>query len=324
MGSPHRSFGLRVAGMFAGALLYSLVAYLILEWYLPRAGSGAVTLTFLIFVPAALASAVSFASDPEGKKGLQRHLAAAIIPIVAAAIGGVLLREGGICIIMLLPLWSVSALLAAMFTWAVRRFERRANRLKVSAILLLPVMTAQIEVAVPIPTASYAVQRTIVIDAPPARVWPLLLSMTDIRSDEGRWNITQNLLGVPRPTEAVISTRGGLPVRSARRGTDIRFDERIIEWSEGRSLRWNFEFPNDSVREHTDRHVAPDGEQLWIREGSYRLIPLAGNRTELGLATRYDLRTPLNGYAAWWGDRMLGDIQRNVLQIIKDRAERSE
>jgi hypothetical protein len=212
--------------------------------------------------------------------------------------------------------------LAAMFTWAARRSERRANRLKVSAILLLPVVAAQIEVAVPVPTASYAVQRTIVIDAPPERVWPLLLAMTDIRPDEGHWNVTQNLLGVPRPTEAVISIRGGHPVRFARWGTDVRFDERIITWSEGQSLRWNFEFPNDSVRQHTDRHIAPDGEQLSIREGSYRLVPLAGNRTELTLATRYNLRTPLNAYAAWWGDRMLGDIQWNVLQIIKNRAER--
>jgi hypothetical protein len=167
----------------------------------------------------------------------------------------------------------------------------------------------------------YEVRETIVIHAPPERIWPLLVSIPRIGPSEGRWNATHNLLGVPRPTQALLEARGPEVVRLAHWGPDIRFEEHILEVSDKRSLRWTFVFPDTSVRDHTDRHIAPDGMHLTIREGSYHLTPLPGGRTEVALETSFDLRSPVNWYAAGWGEWLLRDIQGNVLQIIKDRVE---
>jgi hypothetical protein len=281
----------------------------------------AVTLTFLVAVPAALASFISFVADPERHHNLIWHLRLALLPLLAAIIGGVLLQEGVICILMLLPLWSVSVFAATIITYFLRRRRRPTDRLQASAILLLPALAAQAEIAVPLPMCRYEVRETIVIHAPPERIWPLLVSIPRIGPSEGRWNATHNLLGVPRPTQALLEARGPEVVRLAHWGPDIRFEEHILEVSDKRSLRWTFVFPDTSVRDHTDRHIAPDGMHLAVREGSYHLTPLPGGRTEVALETSFDLRSPVNWYAAGWGEWLLRDVQGNVLQIIKDRVE---
>jgi hypothetical protein len=315
---------LKVLAGLIGCLLYSAAAYFLLDWFLGRGGQGSgvsVTLTFLIAVPAALASFISYASDPEGERSLIFHLRLCLIPAVAVIVGGLVLQEGVICILMLLPIWGLTALVVTVIAYFVRRSARRTGGLRSSPLLLVPLLAAQLEAMSAVPVSLEQVDRSIIIDAPPERIWPLLVAVRDIRPDEGRWNITQDVLGVPRPIQAVIEMRGGKPVRLAQWGSQIRFEERISEWTENRSLRWRFAFPDDSIREHTDRHIAPDGAHLTITDGAYRLTPLAGGRTEVTLETRYELRTPVNPYASWWGGWMLGDIQDNILQIIKDRAE---
>jgi len=316
-----KGFKLGAGALLLGALIYSAAAYLILDWYLGTAASMAVTLTFLVTVPAALASFISFLADPERDHGLLWHLRLALLPLLAAIVGGVLLQEGVICILMLLPLWSISVFTAASITYFLRRRKRRTDRLRASALLLLPAITAQAEIAAPLPVSRYEVGESIVIDAPPERIWPLLVSIPHIQPREGRWNVTHDLLGVPRPTQALLETRGSKAVRLAQWGPDVRFEERILESSHESSLRWTFVFTDNSVRDHTDRHIAPDGMHLTIREGSYRLTPLPGGRTKVTLTTRFDLRSPVNWYAAWWGEWLLRDIQGNVLQVIKDRVE---
>ena len=163
--------------------------------------------------------------------------------------------------------------------------------------------------------------REVVVDAPPERVWPLLASIPAIRPAEGRWNLTRDVLGVPRPTEALLRSQQGRAVREARWDEDVRFEERILEVEPQRSIAWQFAFSDDSVRRHTDEHIAPDGAHMRIAFGGYRLSSLPAGRTRVTLETRYRLQTPLNAYAGWWGEFLLGDIQDNVLAIVKGRAE---
>lgn len=61
---------------------------------------------------------------------------------------------------------------------------------------------------------------------------------------------------------------------------------------------------------------------LKIARGGYTLEPLEGGRVRVTLSTTYRMRSRLVWYAGLWGERMLGDVQDNVLAIIKTRAER--
>ncbi len=112
-------------------------------------------------------------------------------------------------------------------------------------------------------------------------------------------------------------------VRTAYWGHQINFQERIITWEPESKLGWTFNFTNSTVQDYTDRHISPDGEFLKIESGEYVLTPISDDVTELTLTTRYVAKTRVNAYAGMWGELMMGDIQENVLTIIKERAERA-
>ncbi len=112
-------------------------------------------------------------------------------------------------------------------------------------------------------------------------------------------------------------------VRTAYWGHHINFQERIITWEPERKLGWTFNFTNSTVQDYTDRLISPEGEFLKIESGEYVLTPISDDVTELTLTTRYVAKTRVNAYAGMWGELMMGDIQENVLTIIKERAERA-
>ncbi len=66
----------------------------------------------------------------------------------------------------------------------------------------------------------------------------------------------------------------------------------------------------------------PDSPYFRVTDGGYRMTPLGDDRTQLSLDTRYWMRTPVNSYAALWGELFLGDMENNLLAMIKQRAER--
>lgn len=88
-----------------------------------------------------------------------------------------------------------------------------------------------------------------------------------------------------------------------------------------RSIEWDFAFPDPSLQNRVDRHISPSGDMLYVQSGAYRLQALSDGRTLVTLETTYAMRTRLGWYFGWWGERMLGDVQDNVLAIVKDRSE---
>jgi hypothetical protein len=163
--------------------------------------------------------------------------------------------------------------------------------------------------------------RSVDIAATPDQVWPLLLSIPGVSPDEGRTTFTHDIVGIPRPSEARLVQRGAVLVREARWGKDIRFEERVTRLVPGQAIGWDFAFPDSSVQDYTDRHISPDGPMLKIASGGYRIEPLGAGQVRVTLATTYRMRSRLGWYAGLWGEVLLGDIQDNVLAIIKARAE---
>jgi hypothetical protein len=306
------------------ALCVALVFYLVLDSPGSSSAPGTIGISFLLLLPAALSALSSYLSDRSGTRRLAHHL---LVPLVLMAVilfaGFVFLQEGVVCVALLIPLWLPAAFAGSLLTYGIRRRLRERGRLFCAALLVFPMVATQVEMAFPPQPRTYKVHREILVDAPPERIWPLLVSIPAIAPSEGRWNVSQDLLGIPRPVSARLEWREGRLVRSARWESEVRFEELITDWRPNESIGWRFVFPDDSVREHTDRHISPNGYHLNIERGAYRLQRAPGGRTRVVLETEYVLRTPLRHYAAWWGETLLGDIQDNVLAIIKGRAEAS-
>ena len=58
-----------------------------------------------------------------------------------------------------------------------------------------------------------------------------------------------------------------------------------------------------------------------VLSGTYELQPLPNGRTRLVLYSEHRTSTSFNPYAVWWADRVMSSIQRNILAILRDRAE---
>ena len=318
-----RSTGVRVFAAFAVALAFALGVYALLS--ATRPPGGLVSFSFLLILPAAISAFVAWIADPWGTRPRNFYLMIPVwigVAVVAASL--LILKEGVICVLILSPLWLGSGLLGAWGTWRLRRRSEDLSSVFSAAFLLLPLAAMQVEPFVPLPQRTFTVTRTIEVAATPARLWPLMRGIPDVQPGEGCWNISQDVIGVPRPLGARLVGAGVGAQRMANWGARVRFREVITRWAPGRAIGWRFMFDNLAGWAFTDRHLMPDSPYFRVLDGGYRVIPLASGRTRLVLATRYRVRTPVNAYAALWGELFLGDLENNLLALVKNRAERSQ
>lgn len=314
----------RIAAAFGIAMAFALGAYLLLDATRPN---GLISFSFLLILPAAICAFLAYVVDPWGTRTIGFYLLVPVaLDILAIVVGAAVLREGVICILMLTPLWLLSGMAGTALTFSLRKRLRaraaaRAGQVYCATALMLPLLGMQVEPMLPLPRTEASVTRSIVVRATPERLWPLLRGIPDVRPGEGRWNLTQDVIGVPRPLGASLQGSGLGAVRAARWGEHIRFTERIIGWAPGRSIRWRFSFDDMRGWDTTDRHLLPDTDLFRVIDGGYRVEPLGPGTVRLVLDTRYAIRTPVNGYARMWGELFLGDLENNLLALVKARAE---
>ncbi|GGD79748.1 hypothetical protein [Croceicoccus mobilis] len=307
--------------------LLLLVALLVGFSVSDGAGASWAGLGMLLLVPAAMGGLTADLVDPDGTQSmLGCYLYPTLFLIALSVIGYVVFGEGAICLAMALPLWVPAAMTGALVSHLNARLRRKhearlQGRSYAAGWLLLPLVVIGYDAAYPPEWQDREVVREVIVDADPRTIWPMLVSVPAISPDEGKANLTQDILGVPRPSSARLVRRDGDLVRLARWGSDIRFEESITRIDAGRAITWHFAFPDDSVQAHTDRHISPDGATLKIDSGGYTLKPVGKNRVRLRRATSYRMRTRMPGYIGWWGDVLLGDVQENILAVVRDRAE---
>ena len=317
--SAHPGFAI---GMLALALLsFGSLFYV---WDFDNALAGYAALFAMPFALGALATQIGFFHfEKMGCLIAPIALFAVIFPFVYFG-----MAEGLICILMILPFWLAAGLGGALSAYIIRKQAMRdeakaaGSRFRSSAWVILPIALFMIEESAPPAWTSHTVTREIDIDAPAGVVWPLLVTIPEIGSGEGISNFTHDIAGVARPSEAKLVRRGGELLRLAKWGENIRFEERITSIEAGRTISWDFAFPDDSIQKYTDRHIAPQGTILHIESGHYDLRATDNGRSSLTLTTNHRMRSRMGFYLEVWGEKMLGDIQDNVLTIVKQRSEK--
>lgn len=313
----------RVALALGAGLAYALASYLLVDWMRP---DGAVSATFVLVQPVVICAFAAYLGDPLGQRGLSYYL---LVPVVlgvgVVVISAFVLQEGAVCIVMLLPVWLLLGEIGSYLTYRLRpdRIEpsRDADTFRVSVLLAIPFIALPIEARLPVPEDRYTVSRSIEIAGSREEIWALMQTIPTLADGEGQWNVTQDLVGVPRPVRAELVGSGIGALRMAEWQHDIAFRERVTQWQEGEAIGWTFEFPPNEGWAFTDRHLRPDAGYMQIESGGYRLQEISPGHFRLTLATRYAARTHFNPYAALWGELFLGDIQDNLLTAIRQRVE---
>lgn len=319
--------GLRLSGVFVILLILMAALYALPGFARGETvGNATVSIGFLLVAPFCIGAIASLVADPAGENSATFHAlwTPLALLLLAVGVGIFFLREGMICVIMLAPLWMAMLSAGGYMVHSFHKQFHRRNRMNAA---LFASLAALFSVAGPEPLSSvqtYRFEQTIIINATPEEIWPHLESLSRIEPSEGRWTFTQDVLGVPRPVSAFLEKTHSGEVRFAEWENGVRFEEHITRNEPGRAMEWNFVFPDPTLHHHVDQHIDPNGEQLKVHAGGYRLDRLANGRTRLALHTTLSLNTQMNYYPAFWAQLMLGDIQANILEIVRDRSEASK
>jgi hypothetical protein len=302
----------------AAGLIYALGIY---GWTrLNAPDSGMLLVGFLLGAPIAACIIAVRMSDPAGVKRGGAHAGVSALTVTVMLVcAGVVLREGSVCLVMAAPIFYGTGIPAGWL--AGKAMRRRAGRLMSLSILILPLVGVPVEAGRAPEAQTRFVTSRIHIDAAPETVWNGLIDIRAIGDAEHRWNFSHDIVGIPRPRDARLEGTGVGAVRHLTWARDVRFEEHVTAWRPGRELAWTFHLGPEAQTRMLDEHLKVDSDYLRLEEGRYRIEPTADGGSDLVLTTRYWIRTPVNGYAAWWGGVFLGDFHRNVLGVIRDRAE---
>ncbi len=245
-------------------------------------------------------------------------VATAFALLISGAVMLAFAIEGAICLLMIAPLASMSAL----FGWGIAlamAHTAKGIRDSVSVAMVLPFFLLA-EVVSPLPPdRERPVESVIEIDAPPEVVWPRVIAFPDLPPPEE----LIFRLGVSAPTGAVIEGEGVGAVRRCQFTTG-EFVEPITVWRPGRELSFGVERMPDPMQEMTPwpgpRPPHLDG-YLAVRRGQFVLQPLPGGRTRLIGRTWYTLDLAPRGYFAMWADDFIHRIHLRVMRQIATLAE---
>lgn len=307
-----------IAATVVAAVLYGLLARLAFSESLPIAEP--MTFTFIFLVPLAVGYA-SVAGSPRDQRraftGLLLSLAATFILLVTVLAVGV---EGLICVVMMTPVFFMMALAGGALAIIVRNIRNRRMRTTAFVmVLVLPYAAGPLEQRMPQSQTRRVVENRIRIHADAPTVWRQIIRVPAIRPEEYRTTFIHRI-GFPRPIEATLSHEGVGGVREASFERGVLFRETVIEWVPERRL--SFTIAVDSIPTRTlDQHVTVGGEYFDVLDGTYEIVPVAPGEVELRLWSTHRLSTHFNGYASLWTDFVMRQIQGNILEVVRDRAE---
>jgi hypothetical protein len=280
-----------------------------------------------VAMPFALGLISSLLHGYRVRRTLKQCLGVACLSLLASGIAMIAFAIEGLgCMIMLAPLAIPVAMLGGMLGYSIQSRGRGGDTAIVAdtrtlwcVSVLAPLLIAGERLGRPAPTV-FAVTTTIEIDAPPARVWPHVVSFPPLpaRSD---WLFRA---GVAHPVHARIEGRGVGAMRYCVFSTGA-FVEPIEIWDEPRLLRFGVTHNPPPMREWSPFEIAPPhlDDFLVARRGQFKLIELPNGRTRIEGTTWYEHRLWPESYWRLWSDLIIHRIHGRVLEHVKGLAEKS-
>lgn len=275
---------------------------------------------FIYLAPFAVGAVTVYLAERQARRTWGYYLAAGFSSTALFVIGTLLiLIEGWICAIIIIPLFAAIGMAGALVMGIVCRITKWPKQ-TVYSIALLPVLMGGIEPTANLPTRLRTVERTIVIDAPREVVWEQLMNVRDIRPEEVEHGIAFRI-GAPPPLSALSDVDAGQRVRRISMGKQVHFDQVELERRENEYIRWTQRLYPDSFPPGSfDEHVVMGGEYFDVESVAYALSP-QGEQTQLEVAMHYRVSTRFNWYAEPVARILLGNLEEVLLSLYRARSE---
>jgi hypothetical protein len=275
---------------------------------------------FIYFAPVIVGAVTVFVAQKKQRRSWAYYFWAPFLANFLFVIGTmVVMIEGLICAVIIAPLFAVLGGIGGLLMGAVCRLTKWPKQ-TLYGVAILPFIVASVEDGIPLPENIAEVERSVVINASPERIWHQILNAEDIRLEEVKraWLYR---IGVPVPIAGrTRETAEGL-VRRVEMARGIHFDEVFTDRQEHRYLRWTYRFDEDSFPRYAlDEHVVIGGHYFDMKDTSYTLIP-RGAATELTVRMRYRVSTRFNWYADPVARFLMGNLEESNLEYYRNRSE---
>jgi len=229
--------------------------------------------------------------------------------------------EGGICIVMALPIMIPLGLLGAFVGFAISSSVRRPGQNEfhgmVGSVLLLPLLGAVESRLQPVPT--FEIATTMEIAATAEDVWDHVVQFSEI-TEPPEWYFRA---GFAFPLRSRIDGTGVGAIRYCEFTTGA-FVEPITTWDRPHHLAFNVTEQPEPMFELTPyRHIHPPHLDNSFRSlrGEFRIVDLPNGKVRLEGRTWYQLRIYPIAYWSIWTDEIVHRIHGRVLRHIKREVE---
>jgi hypothetical protein len=227
--------------------------------------------------------------------------------------------EGWACWIMILPIFLIAASLGGSIGQYYK--NRKNDTLNISFLTLLPFFLAPIENFIGAIPGTYEAYTFIDIQAPADKIWQNVTRVKEIKEEQDKGWLTKKL-GFPRPIKAELNFEGVGAYRKAVFTNGLVFHETVSEYSHQKKMVFAIKaYPHEIPSTTMDEHVVIGGQYFDVLNGTYELEKISDTTHRLHLYSHFKLNTTFNFYASWWARWIMQDIQNNILQVEKIRAE---
>jgi hypothetical protein len=313
------------AAMLTGVpfgLLYGALARFAFDQNRLSDAFATLSAAFLLAVPVAVgALAVWFTRGEARTAWLNALVAPSLATLFGALVAGLFLVEAFVCVVMALPVLLLMGVIGGLLTcFVLRRRAEQNNTPLLGLLLLAPFLVAPIEEQFAVQSVQATVDSQIEIAADPATVWANLIRVAPIQPEERSFRLVFDLLGAPRPLAATLDHEGVGGVRRGLFEQNLAFIETITVWEPDRRIDWSIAADTSQVTQAPWPEIG--GRYFEVSAAGYRIEPLDNGHVLLHLSSTHRLSTHLNGYGLLWTRWGLAEFQREILHILKVRAER--
>ena len=305
---PNRAWVLLLGGV-AGNL--AAAAMVLLNWVVSRRDdwedfTAALGLINLAAVPLLIGGVAAWWWRRIPLSFSERCLHSLWLAGIGLAGAAVVFQEGIVCLLMAAPFyWFVLLMIVIAAGWY---FGRRSDRIQVS-LLPLVVVVAFVESRFAPPAAPAEFTDEIRIHAPPAAVWPHVVSFAPIPSPPDFWMFR---LGLPYPVETPPGADAVGRERLCIFSQNVVFRERVTVFEPGRRLRF------DIVQQPAHPELLGHFDAHW---GEFELRPEPDGTTTLIGRSGYTLHTRPRWYFALWTRYLGSAVHLRVMENARRLAE---
>jgi hypothetical protein len=224
---------------------------------------------------------------------------------IASVLAFFVLQEGAICLLIVSPL--ICCFVMIGYAIGKRVFRKDNNQLNISVVLLLLIVF----IADVLSKHEYqnAVSDTIVINAPPAKVWKNVVAFQPIKEQPRFWLFR---IGLPNPIAASVTSYREGAGRKCIFSNGYAIGERISTYEPGKDLTF------DIIDQRRDPELM---NHLDLLKGQFLLKDNGDGTTTVTGTSWYKLHV----FPAWYYDLWTVSIVRNVhLRVMEHIKELSE